>query len=1132
MLNAALFPMRFFKIMRYSRSTIAQDRFAWMLCLGFVAPIFIGSTATTSAAPVQETKAESVESNTDAEALATSASNAQNNSDYVFAEKQWAKLIKQYPDWSGITTAQLNLGICQFQQRKYSDAIEPIKSAVVSGDTKLNIPKALLFLGFSQMKYGDELALASSSADRKKGGMYLTTATQTLGKIVKEYPDYENADQALYFQGQAFYKLERYDEAVAAFQNLEAFENAKFKDVAKYDLASTYQQLGNSVAALTAYQQFRDSIAPDDTATLDDVDLQVAKLKMNLAGSASQRGAAAEAKQGLEEASALLERIVETPSSTLWAEACFNQAICKGELKDFQRSAELFAKVAAVKESPYAAQSAVLAGREWIRAKDYPRAIKELTPIANATDSKFGLQAAILLANALRNAGQPDKASAVTEAWLERSKDDPLHVALLMERAEAAYATPKMKKLAGEQFLDIATRFPDDAAAPEALYNATAAFWESFETDQAIESANQFLTKYPLSPFAADVQEILGDASLIKEDFVNGEKTFRTLAENYPQHPNFEKWTLRIGWALYLQKKFAETEAWLKPNLEKLKSPKLKSEALHWIGASQYQQKKFNVAEATLKQSLDSIQRWKRIDETMLTLLRTQLALNNLDGAKLMSEKIASQFPESPATPESIFRIGEALYDQSEFADALVQYDRLLTQFPESEFVATAMFGKGWSLLRTGQFEPAEQTFSQLIERFPTIALAEQARMGRSVAHRKLGKSDEAIKDLQTFLETAPEGERKTSSLFELGLAHVENENWAQAEETFRSLLTLPDDHRLADRTRYELAWVLDSQEKNKEAADQFQELAEKFPESQLAAESNFKVATQLYDDEKFEAAASAYQKSLDSPNVSKELAEKAVYKLGWSYYKLGDFSDAVKAFERQTKDFPTGDLIADGSFMLAQSQFQNADYDNALKAYTVAKPILMKSNSAPDRLKWLTMLNGAKSANALKQWQEAIDFATPLTTASADETLAQDAWFEIGQARMGLKQEDGAIDAWGKAAVSTGKTGARARVMKGDLLFRQKRFEDAINEFKLVFYGYGGSQSTAEIRPLQAYAVYEAARCSYVRISEASERLRPELINDAQKHFLYLIENYPDQELATEAKKQLETLKKIQQRN
>ncbi len=1104
----------------------------WQLALLVVVsiePIYVSATANAAPllrpqtqVPVQENQ-----SNAAAEKIATSASNAQNNDDFKFAQKQWEKLVADHPGWSKIATAKLNLGICLFQQKKYSEAIAPIRSAVEAGDPSLNIPKSLLFLGFAQMKHGDQLALSEAVKQQTQGGMFLTTATQTLGKIVKEYPDYTDADQALYFQGQAFYKLGRYDEAIAAFEGLDAFEDAKFKDAAQYDLASAYQQTGKLDRALSTFEKYLKSVPTEDTEAVDDINLQIAKLNTRLATSAQRRQESVEAVELLKQAEKRLSRISRNPKSAFYADASFHHAMVAGELGNFTRAAKLFEQAASDQDSPNAGQAMVMAGREWIRAKQYPVAIKILQPLANP-DSRFGLEAVILLSNAYRNSGAAEKATALTESWIERSADAPLYVALLMENAEAAYATPKMKPKAAQRFLEIADKFPEDRAAPEALFNATAAWWESYETDKAIETAKRFLKNHSNHRLALDVQEMLGDAQLVKENYAAGEQTFRTLAKQFPDSKQQAHWALRTGWALYLQKKYPETEAWLTQRMDSFTLPKLASEAWHWIGASQYQQKDYANALASLSKSLDSVQQWERADETLLARLRCHLATGKVDEARLTAAKIENQFPKSSAIEESVFRIGEALYDNNKLEDALIQYQTLLKQFPDSEFVPASLLGQGWALLRTDRAEEAEKIFNDLIERFPETQIAQQARMARSVAHRKQGKSDEAIEALKQFIATAPQSDAKNSSRFELGLAYVENRNWQQAEEVFRGLLKLPNESRLADRTRYELAWTLESLNRLDEATDQFRDLAEKFPQSPLAAEANFKVATALYDQQKYDDASAYYSQVIDGTKVSDELMEKALYKLAWSNFKQDRFEQAAKRFTEQISKFSQGELAADGQFMLAQSWFENEDYAKALEAYLVAKPIVLDSKSTPKRLKWLTLINGAKSANQQKQWQAAIDFAMPLTTSDAGQETQNEAWFEIGQARMGLKQEDGAIDAWQRASSSTGKIGAQARVMKGDMLFKQKRFDEAIDEFKLVFYGYGGTESPPEIRSLQAYAVYESARCSYVRISEASDRMKPKLVKDSIDRFTYLVENYPDQTLAKDAIKQLETLKAI----
>ena len=1087
----------------------------------FAAPTF------TPAMP-QTPQAKDSSENSDPEKLATSASNAQNNSDFKFAQQQWEALIKRHPNWPNIAIANLNLGICQFQQNQYGQAIEPLNAALAAGDTSLNIPKALLFLGFSQMKYGNQLSLKQTKDEREKGGIFLTTATRTLGKIVKEYPDYENADQALYFQGQAFYQLERYEDAVDAFQGLSNFEKPKFKLAAQYELGSAYQKLGKFHLALAAFEQYRDSLPKSDTLIIDEVDLQIAKLNMRLAQSAKTRLEPVEATELYKQAQQRLERFSAQPQSGLFAEANFNAAIVADELKEFSRAAELFQKSASVKDSPFAQQAAVMAGREWVRAKKFKTAIEILTPLAVA-DSKHGLQAAILLSNAYRNDAKADQAIELTQQWIKQtSTDAPLYVSLLMENAEAVYTHEPTKIGAAEHFLKIANEFPDSTSAPEALFNATASFWESYKTKNAIQTAQRLIQTWPNHPLVPEAQDILGDAYLVEEDFSSGEETYQSLISNFAQHPKHDHWALRVGWARYLDKRYADTESWLSEKVPDINAPKLVSEAWHWIGVSQYQQQKLEEAAKSLQKSIDASQHWARLDETMLALVQCQLSANRLADARLTAAKIASQFPDSLAVSESVFRIGETLYDQNEFADALIQYQSVIKEFPKSKFVPPALLGQGWCQLRTGQTDQAVSSLNTVIERFPKTASANQAQVALSVAQRKLGKSNQAIESLKRYLATSPDGPARESSQFELGLALVENKNWEDAEKTFRGLSKLPQDNPLADRVQYELGWVLEALQQPEFAAAQFQQLAQTWPNSPLAAEANFKVASYNYEQKKYQDAARFYDNVIAGKNATDDLKEKAFYKRAWANYKQKQFVSAAETFGKQVTSFPQGPLAAEGQFMLAQSWFEHQDYPRALAAYVAAKPIVMASNTTPLRLKWLTMINGAKSANQQKLWNQAIEFATPLTTSDADTEMQHSAWFEIGKARLGLDQANGALDAWQRASTSPNKIGALARVMKGDLLFKQKQFDQAIDEFKLVFYGYGGTQSEPEIQPLQAYAVYEAGRCNYERVSEASQRMKPKLIQESIKHFEYLIKNYPQQPLANEAKKQLDVLKQL----
>jgi TolA-binding protein len=395
---------------------------------------------------------------------------------------------------------------------------------------------------------------------------------------------------------------------------------------------------------------------------------------------------------------------------------------------------------------------------------------------------------------------------------------------------------------------------------------------------------------------------------------------------------------------------------------------------------------------------------------------------------------------------------------------------------------------------------------------------------------------DDSIADQKAFLATNPDGSSKFNAMYELGLAQVEKEAWADVIAIFGKLLADDSDSSRADRYHYELAWAHQGLNQPVNALEHFAVIAEQFPGSPLAPESNFHLGTAAYQNDEFPAAIAAYEKCVsagETDNGAKEgtnlVREKAFYKLGWAHYKQKQYEDAYQKFAQQVETFPEGELFADGVFMVAESQFRQKNYEAALAAYLAAKPDVDDSDSVDPNIKLLTMLHGSQSANKTRKWDAALQLVTPLTTGDVDTSFQYDAWLEIGTANEGLGKTEEAMTAWGKAKLSNSPTGARAACMIGDVLFKQKKLDDAISEFKLVFYRFGSADTSDDIKPWVAYALYEAARCSLVQVADAPAEKKAGLVSEALKQFELLIANYPADRLAPEAQKQIEKLKQLQ---
>ena len=73
-------------------------------------------------------------------------------------------------------------------------------------------------------------------------------------------------------------------------------------------------------------------------------------------------------------------------------------------------------------------------------------------------------------------------------------------------------------------------------------------------------------------------------------------KAYRELVGRYSEHAEHDKWQLRLGWTLYLDKQYDDAVRSLSKVLASLASPEHVAEARFLIGISQFRQSQFDAA--------------------------------------------------------------------------------------------------------------------------------------------------------------------------------------------------------------------------------------------------------------------------------------------------------------------------------------------------------------------------------------------------------------------------------------------------------------------------------------------------------------------------------------------------------
>ena len=1052
--------------------------------------------------------------------LLQTAANAQQAGDFEIAISQYEQVFKNHPDSPEVGKAYYNAGVCCVETGQTERAIAYLTKASdkLGQDRAVLLPQSKLLLGFAQLRLGKQISQDRPAESKQQ----LASAVQNLDELISQHPKFADIDQAYFFKADALDTLQDFDQALATYQAMLALPKVQFRQDGQFAVGNLYERMGQLDKAQQQYEQF---LADDPQhASAVEVRFRLAETLTQLAMDAESKRQAELAQQIYQKAEPVYQAVIDAQAAGLSGEAMFQQALVVSRQKEYARSADLYSRVAQLPGTAHAARALTYAGRDYFRSNQQPLAAEALTK-ATRLDSPYAAEAAHWLAKTHLHNNQFEKAFAVASQWIGKTDDDRLQVPLIMDAADAAYGTPARQKDSVALYLRVVNEFNQDPLAPTALYNAAYAAMEVGAFEQAIRLTQQFETAFPQHSFLADTLEVRGDTLLLVNDPATAETTFRKLAADYPDHSKRNIWVVRAGLASYLQGNYQPTIDWLEPAIAKLDSGPTQAEAWHWIGSSYFKLGQPQAAIAALGSSRAADANWRRADETLLTLSRSLEADQQGDLAKSTAQQLLDAHPDSPLRAEAIYRLGEYAYAQNAFADAQTLYDTVATQHAKSKFVPFALYGRGWSQIKQQDFAAAVATFSQLIDSYPKHQLAQQALMGRATSLRRDGQADASVMDVKLALATTGQNLARPDVLYELGLGQIQQKNWKGVIQTFKELIELVPSGNRTDQFHYELAWALRSDAQGDAAIGEFLNLATKFPQSDHAAEANFHVAQSAYDKQEFDRAIQHYSRCIETGD-DPALNEKANYKLAWSHYKQGDFKKSHDWFAKQTDQFKEGPLYADGLFMVSESLYKLRDHDSAFQAYRVAKPIVDASSSVAPEIRHLTMLHGGQSANQAKKYSEAIEFMSPIIEGQAADGLKQDAYLEIGIAQAGLKQPEKAVEYWELAAANLGETGAHARCMLGDQLFTNKKFDEAITQFKLTFYGYGGTSAAAEVKSWQAYAAYEAARCRLVQMGTAtSAEAQQKFKNEAIKHFKFLVENYPNDRLAEQASKELAKL-------
>jgi TolA-binding protein len=1044
---------------------------------------------------------------------------------FFYGQKKWidaaeafSKFVRAYPADKRAADAQFGNGQSLYQLGKFKEAADAFQSLLDTYPASDKKPAVLFQLGQAQLNGGQ-----------------LDAAVTAFSQVTRQFPTHYLAEWADAMAASCLITKKQFAKAEPLLAPLVA------KYITDKDAAA---QLTQKRAALTEINpQLVDSFDEvletahlnlglalmgqdkHDLAAKQFTDFLTLHPKSKLVESARFHSAQAMYLSGKFAEAAVAYDQVLAGKGPLAETASFDKALAIYHAGDLKKAAEAF--VASARDYPRAERAGrarLFAGTCFYETADYDAAINQFDAVIQS-DAAVGVdEARYWKGQSLLKLKRPAEASAVfTEAIKAHPNSDRL-ADLKLVQADSLLAEGKLAD-AATVYQDVVSRFPQNASAPRALYNAALALHNSKQYKESAKLCEKFTTDYPADKFLPRVLFIAGENQFLLADYAAAAPLYRQLLDKFSADasPDCDKARLRLGWACYFQKQYTEAM----PPLASLgdKTDELIRWEASYLKANCLLELKDDVEASKALEAYVATGGPKvaYADDALFKLALIYLRSKQPDKAEPNLARLVKEMPESTLRPQAEYQLGEMALAAHKPVETLIHYQEVIKREPKGPLAAYAAFGVALSHYDQGQFKEAADAFASVANFSNNEKLLPQAIYRQGLSFQKLEQWAVAEKAFNELVARFPKDPYAASALRAVGLGLEKQKFYDKAAETFTRLIKeFPDNTADMDDAYYELAWCYESLKDNEKMMAAFKMLADKFPTSPLVADAYYHLGEQHYAKKEYDKAASQYQSCLAAAKDDSRKVN-ALYRLGWCSWLTGKYEDAAERFDKVVNEYPSSDLAPDAmlnsgeAYLRAGKPSAAADRLNKLLEGPAAKTFKYTAEA---------MLRLGEAQLALGQADKAL-----VTFKAAKEKFPKDdasdaIEFGIGRSQFELKQYDDAIKTLNAAMESpkiSGETAAKGQFYVAEAHFASGDLRAAIQNYLRVTVIYKDFPEWVAASDYQLGMVHlELARKAATDNPQESRAYRGEAV----KQFQSVIDKNPQSKWADSARKQLEQLK------
>ena len=597
--------------------------------------------------------------------------------------------------------------------------------------------------------------------------------------------------------------------------------------------------------------------------------------------------------------------------------------------------------------------------------------------------------------------------------------------------------------------------YPRSTYADDAWFRTGEIQLKAKQPSAAVASFKKVLDDFSDSDLAGEAAYWAGESYLQSEDFQNAIKYYTLSYENFPKNRVRDFALYSLAWTNQKRGSYPAAVQTYRTFLQEFPNSSLAASARIRIGECAFYAKDYRQALTDLADARGLIQDSTERGEAAYLIAESHYQLGDYSEAANQFRLFVDLYPAHKFVREASYSLGWALIKLQTFDSARTVFDRL--SGGQDDIAHASLFRRGALEKQLGNPAAAEETFKQVIVGDSSGEFSDNAFYERGLLQYDAAKYTDAFVSFERVSQSYPQSDVLGDAIRMAGESLVMLQRFAEARDRFSRALhvaDLPFDSKVA--AEYQHGWCAFKLNEYAAASTELHAFAAKYAAHPRAADAYFWAGEADYAQGKYSEAISAY--NLVPSNGSKK--PEALYGLGWSYFKLHDFSASISAFEQFIAASPKHPLSLDARLRLGDCYFNQKDFKKAAASFRVVLR-LYPDSAAADYASYQagqSLFRDGDASGAFQQFAE-------LTKKFPNSALADDAQYAMGWVNFQRKDFSEAIKEFQKTAANypTSDNAPRALYSLGDCYYNLKQFVAAEKSYREVLNRFPESKFVAD---------------------------------------------------------------------